>query len=95
MSQPATVEDLDFSKISIPPRPEALLKVSEQVKSKDPNLTLIGEAISSDVALAGAVLQVVNSPFYGLPRKLTSVTQGYSALIRFTSWWQPCPYERR
>jgi HD-like signal output (HDOD) protein len=90
MSQLAMINEIDFKKVKIPPRPEALLKLSDQVRSEDPNINLLAEAISSDVSLAGAVLQVVNSPFFGLRNRLTSVSQATSLLgvKRFSNSWQ-------
>ena len=64
----------------IPPRPEALVAVSQEARSDDPDLSVIVKAISGDVSLSGALLQVVNSPFYGLRSKVSSVQQAAGLL---------------
>jgi len=74
------LSNIDFKKVTIPPRPEAMMKVTEQAKSDDPNITIISEVVSADVGLSAAVLQVVNSPFYGLKRKVTSANQATNLL---------------
>ncbi len=59
--------------VLIPPRPAVLLQVLEEQRKPDPDLSRITDLISSDVALAAGTLKVVNSPFFGLQRKVGSV----------------------
>ncbi len=47
---------------------------------EEPNLKLIAAQIGSDVGLSAAVLKTVNSPFFGLKKKISSVTQAVSLL---------------
>ena len=49
-----------------------LLAISEW---DDVDLRKVGDIISKDVSLASKVLRVVNSPFYGFPREISSVSQ--------------------
>lgn len=79
LAKPNIEEDL-IKDIIIPPRPEVLIKVSEEAKSSDPNLPEVVEALTTDVSLSGAILQVVNSPFYGLRNKISSVQQAANLL---------------
>lgn len=59
--------------ILIPPRPSVLVEVlNEQLKS-DPDLKRISDLIGQDVALSAGVLRVVNSPFFGLRRKISDI----------------------
>lgn len=66
--------------INIPPRPVVLVDVLEEQARPDPNLSKIGDLIASDVALAASTLKVVNSPFFGLRRKVGSVHHAVSLL---------------
>ncbi len=66
--------------IIIPPRPAVLVGVLEEQARPDPDLTKIGDLIASDVALAASTLKVVNSPFFGLRRKVGSVHHAVSLL---------------
>jgi len=59
--------------IMIPPRPTALLDVLNERSRKEPDLKHISDLISRDVALSAGVLRIVNSPFFGLQRKVSSI----------------------
>ncbi|MBN4056190.1 HDOD domain-containing protein [Rhodothermus sp. AH-315-K08] len=59
--------------VMIPPRPTILVDVLNERAKADPDLEKIGDIISSDVALAASMLKVVNSPFFGLRRRIGSI----------------------
>ena len=50
-----------LASITIPPRPEVLLKLSAEAKKPEPNVSVIAHAITEDISISAAVLQVVNS----------------------------------
>lgn len=62
-----------MKEIIIPPRPTILVEVLSEQSRPDPNLQRIAELISKDVAISAGVLRVVNSAYFGLPRKVTSI----------------------
>lgn len=62
-----------MKEIIIPPRPTILVDVLNEQSLPDPNLQRIAELISKDVAISAGVLRVVNSAYFGLPRKVTSI----------------------
>jgi len=66
--------------IQIPPQPQIVMALMTERNSDDPDIQKISNLISNDAGIAAAVLKTVNSPFYGLNRKLTSVQQAVSAL---------------
>lgn len=59
--------------IIIPPRPAVLVEVLNEQSKEAPDLHRVGALISRDVAISAGVLRVVNSSFYGLRRKITSI----------------------
>lgn len=59
--------------IIIPPRPSILIDVLNEQAKSDPDLGQIATLIGKDVAISAGVLRVVNSAFFGLPRKITSI----------------------
>lgn len=59
--------------VLIPPRPSTLVQVLELQHAADPDLDRLAALIGSDVALAAGTLKVVNSPFFGLPRRVSSI----------------------
>jgi HD-like signal output (HDOD) protein len=61
--------------IGIPPCPAILTKLVQEMRQDDVDFPKIGRLISADVALAAAMLKTVNSPFFGLRAKATSVPQ--------------------
>lgn len=65
-------EDL-MKGIMIPPRPSVLVEVLSEQSKPDPDLQRIADLISRDVAISAGVLRVVNSSFFGLRRKITSI----------------------
>ena len=66
--------------IGLPPCPMILTKLMQEMRSDDPDFGKLGKLISGDVSLAAAMLKTVNSPFYGLRSKATSVTQAIALL---------------
>lgn len=66
--------------ISIPPQPQIMVDLQIEQVMPDPDIAHIAKLISQDVGLAGTVLKVVNSPFYGLSNKISSVQQAVGIL---------------
>ena len=66
--------------IKIPPQPQILVDLQMEQVMPDPDLIRISRLISQDVGLAGTILKVVNSPFYGLKNRITSVQQAVSLM---------------
>lgn len=66
--------------ISIPPQPQIMVDLQMEQVMPDPDIARIADLISQDVGLAGTVLKVVNSPFYGLSNQITSVQQAVGIL---------------
>ena len=69
-----------LSNVSIPPRPQALLKIAQEAKKTEPNVKFIAETISEDAAIAAAVLQVVNSAAFARINKINSIQQAVMIL---------------
>ncbi|MCX7192371.1 MAG: HDOD domain-containing protein [Proteobacteria bacterium] len=66
--------------IRIPPRPSILVDLMAERNKSDPNLTTIAHIVSRDVVLSAAMLKTVNSPFFGLRRKIDSIEQAVMAM---------------
>ena len=82
---------------TIPPQPEILQHIQQQLDSPEPNIKRIAALINLDIGIAGFTLKVVNSAFFGLRQKITSVEHACkflgvnrvlklvrSVLVRFT-----------
>lgn len=66
--------------IRIPPRPAILVDLANERNKADPNMTKIADIISRDVVLSAAMLKTVNSPFFGMRRKIDSIEQAVMAM---------------
>ncbi len=66
--------------IDVPAQPEPLVKLSLLLADERINLTAVSALISSDMALASAVLKAVNSSLYGLRGRVQSVQQAITHL---------------
>jgi HD-like signal output (HDOD) protein len=66
--------------VGIPPCPEILTRFAAEMHAPDPDMRRLSGLIANDVGLSAALLAIVNSPFYGLNRKCTSVQQALSVL---------------
>lgn len=72
-------EILDSGKIPLPVFNPIAIKVQQVIKS-NPDLSKIVELVSMDSKLSAAVLQTVNSPFYGLTTKKKTVADAINYL---------------
>jgi HD-like signal output (HDOD) protein len=67
-------------KIDVPAQPEALVELSMLLAEENVNLQTVSALISSDMALAAAVMKAVNSSLYGLRGRVQSVQQAITHL---------------
>jgi len=68
------IENL-FQGFHIPTKPEILEKVQNLAQTPNVDPAEVGRCIASDVGLSAAILKTLNSPFYGMARTVTDVTQ--------------------
>ncbi|HVY04500.1 MAG TPA: HDOD domain-containing protein [Burkholderiales bacterium] len=66
--------------IGIPPCPAILTKLLTEMRSDEPDYNKASKLIGGDVSLAAAMLKTVNSPFFGLRTKATTVQQSLHLL---------------
>lgn len=66
--------------IDVPAQPESLVKLSLLLADDEVNLQALSALITSDMALAAAVLKAVNSSMYGLSGRVQSVQQAITYL---------------
>lgn len=77
---PPEVVERTLKGISIPIRPQVLAQLDGELRKEDPEPRVVVRLIGGDVSLSAAVLKTVNSPYFGLARKITSVAQAVSLL---------------
>ena len=57
---------------SLPSLPAIYSEIIEEMHSEDPSIKKVGDIISKDLSMTAKILQVVNSVFFGLSRKIGS-----------------------
>jgi HD-like signal output (HDOD) protein len=66
--------------ISVPPQPQIMVDLQMEQAMPDPDLRAIAKLISQDPGLSGALLKIVNSPFFGLANRIASIQQAVNLL---------------
>ena len=66
--------------IKIPPQPEVVRALIIERANEEPDMGRITRLISKDVGLSAAVLKAINSPYYGLRGKISSIQQAAALL---------------
>ena len=59
---------------SLPTLPAVAQKISRMVENDDTSAIQLGQIISTDQAVSGRVLRLVNSSFYGFPGRISSIS---------------------
>ena len=57
---------------TLPSLPAVYTEIISELQSPDPSVQKVGDIISQDLAMAAKILQVVNSAFFGLVRKISN-----------------------
>ncbi len=66
--------------ISVPPQPQIMVDLQMEQVMPHPDLRTIAKLISQDPGLSGALLKIVNSPFFGLANRIASIQQAVNLL---------------
>jgi HD-like signal output (HDOD) protein len=73
MLTPEQIKERVKTIIQLPALPTLALEVVEMVDNPKTSAQQLGRLISADSALTGKVLKIANSPFYGFPKKISTV----------------------
>lgn len=60
--------------------PEIFLRVRKVIDDPHSSMTDLSQALSCDPSMTARILQIVNSPFFGVPRKIDTLTQAVNLL---------------
>ena len=66
--------------LQVPSPPALLLSISNELAQSEPDKKKIIAQINEDIALSGKILQIINSPAYGLRNKVKSVDHATNLL---------------
>ncbi len=70
---PEQIKEKIKSIIQLPALPAVAMEVVELVDNPKTSASKLGKVISSDQALTAKVLKIANSPFYGFPKKISTI----------------------
>lgn len=65
---------------NLPVLPKIFTQIESELKNRDISLSKIGDLIAKDITLSAKILQIVNSAFFGLPTKVSNVSQATTYL---------------
>lgn len=68
------------SSFQVPVKPQILTDMQLLLDDEEPNIDSIAILISNDVGLSAAILKIINSPFYGMNRKISEIKQAVMML---------------
>ena len=82
MSQELSAEYIQqvLQGISVPPQPQIMVDLQMEQVMPSPDLRAIAKLIGQDPGLSGALLKLVNSPFFGLANRIASIQQAVNLL---------------
>ena len=85
MMSPEEIKEKVQTIIQLPALPTIAMEVVEMVDNPKTSASTLGKLISTDQALTAKVLKIANSPFYGFPKKISTIdfaiiVLGYDAL---------------
>lgn len=63
------------SSFQIPVKPEILTNIQNLMAEEFPDINDISAEISKDVGLSSAILKIINSPLYGMNRRISEIKQ--------------------
>ncbi|MCI8211563.1 histidine kinase [Pseudomonas sp. S25] len=66
--------------ITVPPQPQILVDLQIEQYMPDPDLAEIARLISQDPGIAGALLKIVNSSYFGLSNRISSIPRAVNLL---------------
>ncbi|MBX3095980.1 MAG: HDOD domain-containing protein [Fimbriimonadaceae bacterium] len=71
---------IEKAMVDLPAMPTTVLRVVKSIEEGDASASQIERIITGDAAITSKVLKTVNSPYFGMARQVTSITQAITIL---------------
>ena len=68
------------SKITLPAQPTIVIEINKELRTEHPNFARIANLVTQDAAMSARVINVINSPFFGLARKCESIVKALALM---------------
>ena len=69
-----------LDELQIPPQPEILLNINNELENEYPNINKISDEIVSDAGLFSSILKLINSPYFGMRVEIKSIEHAVSLI---------------
>lgn len=67
-------------KVELPSQPAIILEINKEMGTDSPSFKKIANLISQDASLTAKIINVINSPFFGVSRKVDSIPQALTLM---------------
>lgn len=67
-------------KIKLPAQPGLVIEVNNELKQEQPDFQRIAQLVTQDASMSARVINVINSPFFGLRKKVDSIIQALTLM---------------
>lgn len=74
VTETPNIEDVLISEHDLPPMPNVAQQILRLISDPDTTAEVLQQTVSSDQALTTRILKVANSPFYGVPRSVRTLS---------------------
>ncbi|MFU8819486.1 MAG: HDOD domain-containing protein [Desulfurivibrio sp.] len=85
MSMDFNAQRLDHAKkivgqIKLPAQPTIVVEINKELRSEHPDFQHIAKLVTQDAAMSAKVINVINSPFFGLAQKCESIIRALTLM---------------
>ncbi|WJW75329.1 HDOD domain-containing protein [Thiohalobacter sp. IOR34] len=77
---PIDIENLVTDTLELASLPEVVMRAVDLINDPDSSAAEIGDVIAEDPALTARLLKIVNSPFYGFPSRIDTVSRAITVV---------------
>ncbi|MGV1099783.1 HDOD domain-containing protein [Thiovibrio sp. JS02] len=67
-------------KITLPTQPGIVIEINKELRQEHPSFPRIASLVSQDASMSARVINVINSPFFGLAKKVDSIIQALTLM---------------
>lgn len=75
-----SVQDLVNGSLELASLPEVVMRTIDLINDPDTSANEIGQVLSEDPSLTARLLKIVNSPFYGFPSRIDTVSRAITVI---------------
>ena len=74
MTEQFAIDDI-VNQLQIPPKPDLLVQLDQLLSQQQPSIDEVASIVVRDIAISAAILKLINSPLYNLPKTIINIRQ--------------------